>query len=95
MHVLEVFVLSIPYLFLMKIPYAWILAVAFFAWPPYFSAIVLGIVLLGMYLMRLQKRIWIDRLGCKYRILHLEQPGAPLSYRVLNLALLTAGAALR
>src|SRR5574337_1608595 len=97
MRFIENLVLEIPYLFLKKIPYLWILAVAFWAWPPILSAVLTGIILLGLLLMILQQRFWEARIqrdfqkeGQPYR----DQPRAPLGYQLRNLALVLAGSAL-
>ncbi len=97
MRFIENLVLEIPYLFLKKIPYLWILAVAFWAWPPILSAVLTGIILLGLLLMILQQRFWEARIqrdfqkeGQPYR----DQPRAPLDYQLRNLALVLAGSAL-
>jgi hypothetical protein len=58
MKFLDQFILNIPYLFLKKIPYAWIAVVYFWGWPPVFSGILLGIVLVGLLMMRWQNHAW-------------------------------------
>jgi hypothetical protein len=96
MRFLENLVLETPYLFLKKIPYAWIAAVALWAWPPVAAGVFLAIIALGLVTMELQQRFWERKLirenhktGRPYR----DQPRAPLSYRLRNLALVAAGSA--
>jgi len=91
MQTFEKFVLAIPYLFLKKIPYAWIFVVALWGWPPVLSGIFLAIILLGLFLMKVQQRAWESKISREYRVLYRDQPRAPLMYQIRNLALVFAG----
>ena len=93
MRFFENFVLEIPYLFLKKIPYAWVFAVIFLAWAPSLSAILAGIIVLGLGLMALQQRFWETKIqrefqkeGTSYRV----QPRMPLKTQVINAVLVLA-----
>src|SRR6185436_8913219 len=79
-----------------KIPYAWIAAVALWAWPPVASGIFLGIILLGLLLMRAQQYFWevkitreFQKEGKPYR----DHPRLPIGLQLRNLALVLAGSA--
>ena len=87
------FVLSIPYLFLKKIPYAWVPVVALWTWPPVISGIFLGIILLGLWFMVLQQQAWEAEIAREYRVLHRDQPRAPLSYQIRNFVLVCLASA--
>ena len=87
------FVLSIPYLFLKKIPYAWVPVVALWAWPPIISGIFLAIILLGMWFMVLQQRAWEAEVAREYRVLHRDQPRAPLVFQIRNFVLVCLASA--
>jgi hypothetical protein len=93
MRFFENLVLDIPYLFLKKIPYAWVFAVIFLAWAPLLSAILAGIIVLGLWLMALQQRFWEAKIqrefqkeGAPYRV----QPRMPLKTRAQNAVLTLA-----
>lgn len=97
MQFVENLVLETPYLFLKKIPYAWILAVAFWAWPPIVSGVLIGIIALGLLLMFLQQRFWEAKIGRDFQKEghpYRDHPRAPLGYQLRNLALVLAGSAL-
>ncbi len=94
MKAFQSFVLSIPYLFLKKIPYAWVFVIALWTWPPVISGIFLGIILLGLWFMVLQQKAWEAEIAREYRVLHRDQPRAPLLFQVRNFVLVCLGSAL-
>ncbi len=59
---LDHFILGFPVLFIKQYPYAWIAAVAFWAWPPYFSAVFLAVVVIGLLMLRWQSTAWMSNL---------------------------------
>ena len=97
MRFFENFVLETPYLFLKKIPYAWVVVVAFWAWPPIVAGIFAGIIALGLWMMFLQQRYWEAKIyrefqkeGAPYRV----QPRSPLKTRLRNVAFVLGGSAI-
>lgn len=93
-RVLHRFALGIPYLFLKKIPYAWLFAVALWSAPPLVSGVLLLAVLLGIGLMLLQQRAWEAEVASGYRVLHRDEPRAPLGFQVRNALLVLAASLL-
>ncbi len=59
---LDRFILGFPVLFIKQFPYAWIAAIVFWAWPPFFSAIFLAIIVVGLLMLRWQSIAWISNL---------------------------------
>ncbi len=59
---LDRFILGFPVLFLKQFPYAWIAAVAFWAWPPSFSAVFLAVVVIGLLMLHWQSVAWVSNL---------------------------------
>src|SRR5512142_310510 len=55
-------ILGFPVLFIKQYPYAWIAAVAFWACPPYFSAVFLAVVVIGVLMLRWQSIAWMSNL---------------------------------
>ncbi len=94
MRIFNAFVLDIPYLFLKKIPYAWVLVVILWTWPPIFSGIFAGIILLGLWFMNMQQRAWEAGIASEYRVLYRDEPRAPVSYQVRNGILVCVGSAI-
>ncbi len=59
---LDHFILAFPVLFLKQFPYAWIAAIAFWAWPPFFSGIFLAVIVVGLLMLRWQSVAWVSNL---------------------------------
>ena len=59
---LDRFILGFPVLFIKQFPYAWIAAVAFWAWPPSFSAVFLAVVVIGLLMLRWHSVAWVSNL---------------------------------
>ena len=98
MRMLEQFILEIPYLFLKKIPYAWLAVIFFWSWPPLFSCILLGIVLLGLLMMVWQNRAWEARIIREFSSgktrPFVDHPHAARIFQIRNLVLVLAGGGL-
>jgi hypothetical protein len=98
MKALEQFILDTPYLFLKKIPYAWIAVVAFWHWPPYASAVLMLIVLVGLLMMVWQQRAWettIQRdLHNGTDRLYFDRPRAARTFQLRNFLLVCLGSGL-
>lgn len=94
---LESFLLATPYLFLKKIPYLWVPVVVFYTWPPIISGILLGIIALGLLMMKGQQWAWIRRTRREFArdaaSAYVTRPSAPVSYRARNGLLLLIGSA--
>lgn len=59
---LDRFILAIPVLLIKQFPYAWIAAVVFWSWPPFFSGVFLAIVVVGLLMLRWQSAAWVSNL---------------------------------
>lgn len=68
---LDRFILGFPVLFIKQFPYAWIAAIAFWSWPPFFSGVFLAIVVVGLLMLRWQSVAWVSNL----RREHASQDG--------------------
>ena len=88
------FILETPYLFLMKSPYLWLLAVVFYTWPPVVSAVITGIILVGLLAMNMQNSAWIEKVSRDFasdpRSIYIETLRPPAAYVVRNSLLLLA-----
>ncbi|HEY3311923.1 MAG TPA: hypothetical protein VGK00_09810 [Anaerolineales bacterium] len=91
------FILDVPYLFLMKVPYLWLPAVIFYAWPPLVSAVLVGLILLGLLAMNWQNTAWIEKVKYEFarkpESIYIEELRPPAGFVVRNgLLLLALGA---
>lgn len=96
-QILDRFILAFPVLFLKQYPYAWIAAVAFWSWPPSFSAVFLAVVATGLLMLRWQSAAWVSNLrrehasnGGKF---HIDQSPFPLATSAQKIGLLLLGGA--
>ena len=94
---LDHFILAIPVLFIKQFPYAWIAAVAFWSWPPAFSAIFLAIIVIGLLSLRWQSRAWISNLQREHAFkdgkFYVDEPSISLLDTARRILILIAGAA--
>jgi hypothetical protein len=85
-------ILGIPYLFLMKVPYLWLPAVALYTWPPVVSALLTGIILLGLLAMNWQDSAWIEEVRRDFAYhknnIYIETLRTPAGYVIRNSLLL-------
>jgi hypothetical protein len=89
---LNKFILDVPYLFLMKVPYLWLPAVMFFTWPPLFSLMLTGIILLGLLAMYWQNSAWVEKVKRDFAddpgSIYIETLRPPANFVIRNALLL-------
>ncbi len=59
---LDRFILGFPVLFIKQFPYAWIAAIVFWSWPPFFSFVFLAVVVIGLLMLHWQSIAWVSNL---------------------------------
>lgn len=93
---LDSFILSIPTLFIKQYPYAWIPAAALWTWPPFASAIIFLIVLLGILSLHWRAAAWISSVRREHGDdpFHVERLPIPVPTAIRNIAILLVIAAL-
>ncbi len=93
---LDHFILGFPVLFIKQFPYAWIAAIVFWAWPPFFSAIFLVIIAVGLLMLRWQSIAWISNLrrehASKEGKFYVDESPFPLADSARKVLLLILGA---
>src|SRR5512135_1264079 len=94
---LDRFILGFPVLFIKQFPYAWIAAVAFWAWPPSFSAVFLAVVVIGLLMLRWQSVAWVSNLRREHATqegkFYVDESPFPLAASAQKVLLLILGAA--
>jgi hypothetical protein len=95
---LDRFILAIPVLFIKQFPYAWIAAVVLWTWPPGFSWIFFGIIVVGLLMLHWQSAAWISNLRREHAFaegkFHVDQPPVPIREAVQKFPILLVGAVL-
>ena len=95
---LDRFILGFPVLFLKQYPYAWIAVIAFWAWPPFFSAIFLAVVVVGLLMLRWQSIAWVSNIQREHATpggkFYVDQSPFSLATSARKVLILLLGAAL-
>src|SRR5512143_1122045 len=94
---LDGFILGFPVLFIKQFPYAWIAALVFWSWPPFFSMVFLAVVVVGLLMLRWQSIAWLSKLRREHasqdgKFYVDESPFVPMT-SVQKIALLLIGGA--
>ena len=91
---LDRFILNIPTLFIKQYPYAWIAAIVLWSWPINVSAVLFGIVALGIVSLRWREAAWIAEMRRQHaprdETFYVDRLPVPTPRAVRNLAILTA-----
>jgi len=86
------FILSIPRLFIKQFPYAWIVFIALWSGTLNFSIIFLFIILLGLFILRLQSIAWLSHMRREQAPedgkFYVDQPPIPWKKAARNLSIL-------
>src|SRR5512135_300806 len=94
---LDRFILGFPVLFIKQFPYAWIAAIAFWSWPPFFSGIFLAIIVVGLLMLHWQSIAWVSNLrrehASKDGKFYVDQSPFPLAASARKVLLLVLGGA--
>jgi len=87
---LNSFILHIPTLFIKQYPYTWILAAALWTWPPFASAAIFLIVILGILSLHWRAAAWISSVRREHgnEALYVERLPIPIPIAIRNIAIL-------
>jgi len=92
------FILSFPIRFLKQYPYAWIVLVAVWPRSPFFAALLLMVVVIGLLALRWQSAAWISHVRRQYADgdgkFYVDRPSVPWRRAVRNTAFLIMGSIL-
>ena len=95
---LDRFILSFPRLFIKQYPYAWFPLVVLWTWPPNFSLVFLGIIIIGLLSLRWQYVAWIAYMRREYAgkdgKFYVDRPAVPWRRAARNIAILVAAGTL-